>query len=245
MDSSWQIRWADVTLVLDPWLIGSEIDGFSWFNEQWHTTEPIAPADLGQTDLLIVSQPYSDHCHSTTIKELSGYKELLAVKPARKRLEREIKGIKIKEVPDVTLPWYEYSKLKIAMLRPDKLVDPIYNAIIIACGTEAILYSPHGFMLNEKQLAALKGYQIKLLITTFTYFKIPAILGGIVNPGMAAVKQLADQIQPVRIINTHDEQKRGRGLIGKLAQALYADVHAEQRRDARILPMPDYSWLSL
>jgi L-ascorbate metabolism protein UlaG (beta-lactamase superfamily) len=36
MDNTWWVNWGGTSLLLDPWLIGSEVDGFSWFNEQWH-----------------------------------------------------------------------------------------------------------------------------------------------------------------------------------------------------------------
>ena len=36
LDSSWYIKFNKLNFVLDPWLIGSEIDGFKWLNEQLH-----------------------------------------------------------------------------------------------------------------------------------------------------------------------------------------------------------------
>ena len=36
LDSSWHIEYGKNSFVVDPWLIGSEIDGFKWLNEQWH-----------------------------------------------------------------------------------------------------------------------------------------------------------------------------------------------------------------
>ena len=34
LDSSWHIEYGSSRFVVDPWLIGSEIDGFKWLNEQ-------------------------------------------------------------------------------------------------------------------------------------------------------------------------------------------------------------------
>ncbi|MEM9329124.1 MAG: hypothetical protein AAGA85_25900, partial [Bacteroidota bacterium] len=67
MDTSWQLVWNDTSIILDPWLVGSEVDGFSWFNEQWHTTPPVPIDDLGSYDALVVSQSYSDHCDEETL----------------------------------------------------------------------------------------------------------------------------------------------------------------------------------
>ena len=68
MDSSWQLEWGNSQILIDPWLIGSEIDGFSWFNEQWHTTEPLAMEGLGIIDAILLSQSYSDHCDKVLIQ---------------------------------------------------------------------------------------------------------------------------------------------------------------------------------
>ena len=46
MDSSWHLAAGSTGLVLDPWLVGSEVDVARWFNEQWHETEPVAIADV-------------------------------------------------------------------------------------------------------------------------------------------------------------------------------------------------------
>ena len=51
MDTSWQLEWDGTNIIVDPWLTGSEIDGFSWFNEQWHTTPPLPMDQLFSLDL--------------------------------------------------------------------------------------------------------------------------------------------------------------------------------------------------
>lgn len=245
MDNSWLIRWGGLSIMLDPWLVGSEVDGFRWFNEQWHVTDPVPLADIGRTDIVLVSQPYSDHCHSETMRLLL-YDQLLAVKPAKKRLQRENPSLKdIIVIPDATIEWLTIGSLQIGELIPDRWIDPIYHAIIIREGTEAILYAPHGFVLNETQLAAVRGLHFKLMITTFTYFKIPAILGGIVNPGMEAVKKLAAQTKPDHIVNTHDEQKKGKGLIVKIAEAVYTDTLDLSRQDKRIIHLDSYDKVTI
>ena len=67
MDASWQFSTQSASIVVDPWLKGVEIDGFSWFNKQWHATSPIDPASLSDLDGLVVTQPYADHFHEETI----------------------------------------------------------------------------------------------------------------------------------------------------------------------------------
>lgn len=244
MDSSWLISWAGIRIVVDPWLAGSEVDGFRWFNEQWHTTEPVPISELGRPDVVLVSQPYSDHCHSETIRQMD-FGQVIAVPPARRRLQREIAGIAIKDIPEISQGWLTAGPLQVADLLPDRWIDPIYHAIAIRQGDEAILYAPHGFALSEVQLKALEGLHIRLLMTTYTWFRIPALLGGLVNPGIAAAQALAAQVHPDRIVNTHDEQKRGRGFISRVAKAVYADMAAHSKLDSRVIDLPDYRVVTL
>lgn len=239
MDSSWLLRWAGLSVVIDPWLVGSEVDGFRWFNEQWHTTEPVPVRELGRPDIVLVSQPYSDHCHPETIRQLD-YGHLIAVPPARKRLKRELAGVAIQDISEISRGWLTVGTLQVADLLPDRWIDPIYHAIAIRHGQDYILYAPHGFELSGVQLEALEGLRCRLLMTTYSWFKIPALLGGLVNPGIPAAQALAAQVQPDRIVNTHDEQKRGQGFIPRVAKAIYADMAGESRADSRVIDLPDY-----
>ena len=68
LDSSWHIEYGKNSFVVDPWLIGSEIDGFKWLNEQWHIKEPVKISDLPEFQFLLISQNYEDHCHIETLK---------------------------------------------------------------------------------------------------------------------------------------------------------------------------------
>ena len=59
LDSSWHIEYGKNSFVVDPWLIGSEIDGFKWLNEQWHIKEPVKISDLSEFQFLLISQNFS------------------------------------------------------------------------------------------------------------------------------------------------------------------------------------------
>ena len=48
-------------------------------------------------------------------------------------------------------------------------------------------------------------------------------MGGKVNPGMENVYELYKQIKPKNTINTHDEEKKAKGLVSSLAKVKYAD----------------------
>jgi hypothetical protein len=224
MDNSWQVGLDDRRFLLDPWLLGSEVDGFRWFNEQWHATPPVPPEQVGDYDAVLISQPYSDHCHARTLRQLRPGASVWAVGPARKRLARECPELVVHEIPDATDSWANLSGTSVAKLSPAHRIDPIYHALVMARHGNAIFYAPHGFALRPEQLRAIAHLRIKVLITTLTHFTLPKILGGLINPGLDGARQLAEQIQPERILNTHDEPKRARGLVMRLAKVRYPDL---------------------
>ena len=223
MDSSWQITWNETSILLDPWLIGSEIDGFSWFNEQWHHTPPVSPKKLDKYDAILVSQSYTDHCHQQTLLELD-HSVTLGTPTAVKRLTRELPQAEIRTVPDLLSGEVrEVGAMRISYLDPGRKMDPIYYGIVISHGKEAIVYSPHGFALTDKQLGALKDLDIRLLITSFSTFKLPFFLGGAVNPGKENAMALVRSLNPDKVMHTHDENKHAKGLIKRIAKTKYPD----------------------
>lgn len=223
MDSSWALSWAGTTLLIDPWLIGSEVDGFSWFNEQWHVTALVPVDSIGEYQAILISQAYSDHCHQQTLKCLHMV-PFIATPSASGRLKREMRGSVINILPEVTSGrWLDHGALQLAYLDPGRMIDPIYNGIVIRYENELVVYFPHGFTLNEKQLKALQAYRTLLLMTSFSSFKLPAFLGGTSNPGVANALDLVDALQPKRVVHTHDENKLAKGLVSKLAKVVYPD----------------------
>lgn len=224
MDNSWLAQIGPAKFLLDPWLVGSEVDGFRWFNEQWHATPPLPLHELGSYDAILVSQPYSDHCHAETLRQLPPGMPTWAVAPARRRLGKELPGQAVQEIPDATQGWAKIAGAEVAKLSPGHRIDPIYHALVIACNGEALFYAPHGFALRAEQLDALKHLRFQGLITTLTHFTLPKILGGLINPGIDGARKLAEQIRPARILNTHDEQKHARGIVMRLAKARYPDL---------------------
>jgi len=221
LDSSWHIRYNKTDFIIDPWLIGSEVDGFKWLNEQWHIKEPIPISKLPNYNFILISQNYEDHCHINTLKKIPKDKTLIATEKAYKKLKKEFPKRKIILLEDNKVTSFE--GLNFISLRPNKILDPIYYSIVIINKDEAIFYAPHGFTLDNKQLELINKINIKLLITTFTEFEIPKIMGGKVNPGMENVYELYNQIKPLNTINTHDEEKKAKGLVSSLAKIKYAD----------------------
>jgi hypothetical protein len=223
MDTSWALTWAGQTLLIDPWLIGSEIDGFSWFNEQWHATPPVPIGDLGEYHSIVISQSYSDHLHKETLDALEKV-PCISTPSAVRRLKKDAPGRAIRVLPELcTGKWLSDGELQLAYLDPGRMIDPIYNGVVIRHQQEVVVYFPHGFTLTPGQLDQLKPYNTLVLITSFSRFKLPVFLGGAVNPGMGNALKLVEALNPQRVVHTHDENKHARGLVKKIAKVDYPD----------------------
>ena len=223
MDSSWWLEYQGCRMVVDPWLTGSEIDGFKWLNEQWHVTDPVPAGQIPGFDLILISQSYSDHCHFDTLDLLPAGIPIAATAKAFKKLRRRYPKRSILLIPEGGKS-LTFMGVQLSALRPDKVLDPVYFGVHISQGdADAIFYCPHGYVPHGDQMNYLKQYRYRTLITSFTWFKIPKIMGGLVNMGIENVSFLHDALQPAHILNTHDEPKKMKGLVQKLANIVYHD----------------------
>ncbi len=245
MDSTWWMEIDGTSFVVDPWLVGTEIDGARWLNEQWHTTEPVAIKDIPAYDFILITQAYSDHCHEETLKQMDVSKPILATAGAFKRLKKSLSGRDIILLEDDSLS--KHFGLDISVFRPKKKMDPIYYAISVSKDDKpGFFYSPHGFKLTPSQEEMIQGKSYKLLITTLSDFRIPKIMGGHVNPGTENVDYLVKTLRPEHLINTHDEEKGGRGLVLKLAKVTFPDYDAaEAKADWNFIRTADYGVVDL
>ena len=221
MDSSWAISWEGTSMLIDPWLLGSGVDGYSWFNEQWHVTPPVELKSLDTFQSIIISQSYPDHCHKQTLEALQEV-PFIATPSALKRIKREMPGREVRILPELSSgDWLEEGSLHMAYLDPGRVIDPIFNGIVIRHDRQAIVYFPHGFTLHAKQIDILRQYEILVLMTSFASFKLPFFLGGAVNPGIENGLALVKALNPRKVVHTHDENKHARGLVKKIAKLNY------------------------
>ncbi len=243
MDSSWHITIGQTAFLVDPWLVGSEIDGARWLNEQWHTTPPVPIAEIPPYDFILITQSYADHCHLQTLGKLDPGKPILATRKAWNRLGPAFPDRSVKQLPDTAwLRSQANGPLSLTVFRPNKWIDPVYYAVAVADEQgNGLFYAPHGFTLNQEQLDRLSAIRIKLLITTFTDFRLPGLMGGQVNPGEGGATRLCAQLRPERVINTHDEEKRMGGLVARMARVEYPDYERlEQASAFNFLRIPNY-----
>ena len=132
LDSSWYLNWQGTGVVIDPWLVGSEVDIARWFNEQWHSRQPVAPSEIPDYHFTLVTQSYSDHCHEATLREMNADRPVLAVPKANKRLKKTGLRQELLEIPDWTQGPLVLDGLEIGFLDPGRLIDPIYYGVVLA-----------------------------------------------------------------------------------------------------------------
>lgn len=221
LDATWLLRDAGTGLLVDPWLVGSEVDGFGWFNEQWHATPAVQPDAVDGYDAIVVTQGYTDHCHKATLEALRPL-PLLATPRAAARLRRELPGREVEVLPRIVDgPPTRVGSLAIAFLDPGRRMDPVYYALWVQGPGGTVLLAPHGFRPTDAQRAAMGP--VDVLITCCSTFRLPAWLGGEVSPGLDAAAALADAVGARAVLATHDEDKPARGVVKRVARTHYPD----------------------
>ena len=206
--------------MIDPWLVGSEIDGFSWFNKQWHKTLPVSIEKLSKYQIILISQPFSDHCHEETLNLLKEV-PIFAVPKACKRLKKTFSVSRLTPISELNKPWLKVGEIELSFLKAPARLKATFNALLIKFKDALIVYCPHGYVLTSEQRKALKYYEIKLLITCFSKFSLPSVLGGAVNPGLRRSIELINSLNPKFVIQTHDEDKNAVGIVKKIAKTNY------------------------
>lgn len=219
MDNSWWVEIDGLSFLVDPWLEGSEVDYFSWFNTQWHRTKPIEYDLVPDYDFVVITQKYPDHFHKKTLAHLN---------PANVLVPKSILKAVKKLLPDSTVMCFEESMsnlfetgLNMHHIPTSRKIDPIYDSFVFENGKESVFISTHGHGLTEEQKRrVLVLPRISILFTPFNHYQLPAFLGGTVSPGLEGVEHLVDVLNPKRIVATHDEDKHAKGLVSKFAKVV-------------------------
>lgn len=215
MDNSWFLQMNGLSLLIDPWLEGEEIDFFSWFNTQWHRTQPIDYTKIPTYNYVLITQKYPDHYHQQTLLKLQPSKVIVP-----KSIEKSIKKL-LPQAEIISLGkhqnTFEENGVKIQWYPTSRKIDPIYDAFLISDDQEAVFLAPHGYAIGEGQKIQTDK-PIKLLISPFNHFQLPFYLGGTVAPGIEGLLHLNEKLSPQYIVATHDEDKHAKGLVTKMAK---------------------------
>ena len=241
MDGSFWFTSRGTGILVDPWLHGHEIDYASWFNTQWHATPPMEYQEVPDWRAVLITQKYPDHFHKET---------LLRLMPTRVYASRRVAAAVQKLLPDATV--HELAEgspqrldhMTLTFLPTRRRVDPFYDAVYLDDGESGVLIAPHGLDIDARHQTQLATRpSCKLVLAPYNRYKLPALLGGLVSPGLSGIQHLIEVLSPTAICRCHDELKESYGLIGRLAQI--TEVTEEHIRDIpwlvhRHVELPDY-----
>lgn len=210
-DSSWLIKSRDVNFLIDPWLIGYQTDGISFFSRQWHVQPCVNAEQLPAIRAIIISHPFTDHMHLETLQSIPGNPEIICQQPVYKQLKNKIANPIILVEDSI-----EYSGFDICFLSSKKLFNSVHKALYIktTTGDSGLLYAPHGFIPSELHTKSLKVNTIISTITEYGLFFVP---GGKINLGLGNAEFLVRTFEPGKFVNTHDEEKKAEGFVARVA----------------------------
>lgn len=193
--------------MVDPWFSPSQVDFFPWFSEQFHVTPQPEIASLERPDFIFISHPFTDHCNKETLLRFDPAIPVIAPKSVLKKIQgwNHFKQY-------LTL---EDAPFRIARVNTSFIPDLAHQAFLFSSDHGRLLYAPHGSRI--KQLP-----KTDVLITTTTTYKLPFWLGGTVNLGLKQALRMKKDSGAKWLITTHDERKKGTGIVEKLSKKEYA-----------------------
>ncbi len=248
MDNSWCLQIGSINLVVDPWLKGYEVDYAAWFNKQWHKTPPTKTNDqsLEGKDSVLITQKYSDHYHRPTLKDLHP-DVVFAPGTLREELNKLLPNASLNLFTN-NADTFVIKGVTIKRLPVPFSFGPTYYSYLISTDKESILIANHGLTINDEIRTLFERKTIDVLLSPFNEYRLPAVFGGFVSPGLPALERLVLAVQPRKIISTHDEIKHGQGLIPALAKIKVFDQEMVDQLPwlrGRHLNIPDYNTVSI
>ena len=225
-DSSFLLCIGSLRLVIDPWLTGPEIDGFSLFNTAEHTSECVQPKDIGgRIDGILVSLPFSDHCHEITLSMFPAAVPIYACSGAARRIRQDHRLAHHRLIELSASPTQiGCSGVFVRAIPTSGILDFTHSGLVIEDSTRRVVYSPHGLHLSGGTSHFLAGLPIKTcicLMVTCSEYSPPLILGGKVNLGFEAALKVINAIGARSILDIHSEQKSTSGLIPSVSSSSY------------------------
>lgn len=203
-DSSWWWEIDGKSFIIDPWFSPSQVDLAPWFSEQFHVTEQPQVGELERPDFIFISHPFTDHCNKETLLQFSAEIPIIALPTVQRKIQ--------KWNHFTTFLSLEEAPVSISYFKPTSLFDLVHGAYVFKEKSgKSLIYSPHGSKFSNLPNS-------DLLITTTIRYYLPFWLGGTVNLGWKVALKNADLSQASVVLSTHDEPKKGKGLVARLAK---------------------------
>ena len=239
-DASLYLEIDGIKVIIDPWLISSEVDGSHLFNEAWHVNETVSIDDVNRmgADFCCISLPFADHCHDETLSRLNEGIPIvcnreIAQNLKSRGLDKNRSVLEVPLFPDFIEVGSGRNKLAVSFLAPSGALDFTHGGLVLrGKNMEHILIAPHGIKLDKKHshYAALIELRWMLLCITFSTYALPLVLGGTVNLGEEKALALVEALVPKFVMDIHSEQKVARGLVPLVAKPEYPTTESLSRK---------------
>ena len=221
MDSSLMVKFLDdnFKVVIDPWLLGPEIDGSSIFNCAYHLHEPMNMEKVGNVDAIVISLPFNDHCHEDSLVLFKASVPIYGVIAVLRRLAKDVRlsdriFIEITSDTEGTLI---QSNLRIRSLPSPNIFDFVHSGLIFKDDNRnLVLYAPHGLYIENYQsniVEAITSNAFLLILISCSKYCLPFYLGGNVNLGLDHAIKVAKVVQAKYLIDVHSEEKISTGIV--------------------------------
>jgi hypothetical protein len=206
-DSSWMFSFDGLHILVDPWFTEAQVDFHPLFSRQFHQSPQPAVGELQQPDYIFISHPFTDHCNKETLLQFSKEITIIALPGILKKIAKW--GHFQTLLPLSAAPFHlEVLKTKNAV---------VHKAYLIESSQNKIVYAPHGAVLKN-----IPNVKIDAVITTTLQYQLPFFLGGTINLGLGKALQLQKQLKAELLIDTHNEDKKGEGLVSWFAQRKFS-----------------------
>jgi L-ascorbate metabolism protein UlaG (beta-lactamase superfamily) len=205
-DSSWWWELNSTTILVDPWFTASQVDVAPWFSRQYHLAQQPRIEELNLPDFVFISNVFSDHCNRETLLQLDSHLPIIGSDKVLRKINK----------------WGHFSHLislekapvSIQHIPSGNWLDLVHDAYLFSTHEGKVLYAPHGSRLKNPP-------ETEVLITTTAEYQLPFWLGGTVNLGLASALELKQRSHAKVLLATHDEPKKGEGLVEQLAKKTY------------------------
>jgi L-ascorbate metabolism protein UlaG (beta-lactamase superfamily) len=202
-DSSWMFHFDGLHILVDPWFTASQVDFHPLFSRQFHQSPQPAVGELQQPDYIFISHPFTDHCNEETLLQFDKNIPVIALPSILKKIRKWDHFHQLMTLEEVPFK-IQVLQTKNALVHKAYLIESLQNKIV---------YAPHGAQLKKDI-----NLKIDAVITTSLQYRLPFFLGGTINLGLGTALQLQKQLKAKLLIDTHNEDKKGEGLVSWFAK---------------------------
>jgi hypothetical protein len=210
-DSSWMFSFDGLHILVDPWFTEAQVDFHPWFSRQFHQSPQPAVGELQQPDYIFISHPFTDHCNKETLLQFDKNIPVIALPSILKKIRKWDHFHKLMTLEEVPFA--------IQVLQTKNAL--VHKAYLIESAQNKIVYAPHGAVLKN-----IPNVKIDAVISTTLCYQLPFFLGGTINLGQESAVRLQQQLHSNVLLTTHNEDKKGEGLVSFFAKRKFSESAA-------------------